>query len=97
MSTTTVNPVALGLPRRGREVGTDPPAWLPDAMKPDAGLGAHPRRDDGDGRRLPARARQPDLQAAPDVQHLAAILGAITLLVAGVALVQWDIKRVIAY
>jgi NADH-quinone oxidoreductase subunit L len=32
------------------------------------------------------------------VQHLAAILGAITLLVAGVvALVQWDIKRVIAY
>ena len=32
------------------------------------------------------------------MQHLASILGAITLLVAGfVALVQWDIKRVIAY
>ena len=32
------------------------------------------------------------------VQHLAAILGLVTLLVAGVvALVQWDIKRVIAY
>ena len=40
----------------------------------------------------------PIFEAAPDVQELAAILGAITLLVAGVvALVQWDIKRVIAY
>ena len=40
----------------------------------------------------------PIFEAAPDVQHLAAILGAVTLLVAGViALVQWDIKRVIAY
>jgi NADH-quinone oxidoreductase subunit L len=40
----------------------------------------------------------PIFEAAPDVQHLAAILGAITLLAAGViALVQWDIKRVIAY
>jgi NADH-quinone oxidoreductase subunit L len=37
-------------------------------------------------------------EAAPDVQHLAAILGAITLIMAGlIALVQWDIKRVIAY
>jgi NADH-quinone oxidoreductase subunit L len=37
-------------------------------------------------------------EAASDVQHLAAVLGALTLLVAGlVALVQWDIKRVIAY
>jgi NADH-quinone oxidoreductase subunit L len=35
---------------------------------------------------------------AVDVQHTAAILGTITLLLAGlVALVQWDIKRVIAY
>jgi NADH-quinone oxidoreductase subunit L len=40
----------------------------------------------------------PIFEAAPDVQHLAAILGAVTLLVAGlVALVRWDIKRVIAY
>jgi len=40
----------------------------------------------------------PIFEAAPDVQHLASILGAITLLAAGViALVQWDIKRVIAY
>jgi len=32
------------------------------------------------------------------VQHLSAIIGGITIIVAGViALVQWDIKRVIAY
>ena len=37
-------------------------------------------------------------EAAPDVQMLAAILGTLTLLVAGiVALVQTDIKQVIAY
>ena len=32
------------------------------------------------------------------MQHLAAVIGAVTLLMAGlIALVQWDIKRVIAY
>ncbi len=37
-------------------------------------------------------------EAAPNVQHLAAIIGGVTIVVAGViALVQWDIKRVIAY
>ena len=37
-------------------------------------------------------------EAAPNVQHLSAILGGVTIIVAGViALVQWDIKRVIAY
>jgi NADH-quinone oxidoreductase subunit L len=40
----------------------------------------------------------PIFEAAPDIQSLAAILGMVTLLVAGlIALVQWDIKRVIAY
>jgi NADH-quinone oxidoreductase subunit L len=40
----------------------------------------------------------PVFEAASDVQHLAALLGLATLLLAGVvALVQWDIKRVIAY
>src|SRR5262249_20369325 len=40
----------------------------------------------------------PIFAAAVDVQHLAAILGTVTLLAAGlIALVQWDIKRVIAY
>ena len=37
-------------------------------------------------------------EAAPNVQHLSAIIGGVTIIVAGViALVQWDIKRVIAY
>jgi NADH-quinone oxidoreductase subunit L len=37
-------------------------------------------------------------EAAVEIQHLAAILGAVTLVAAGlIALVQWDIKRVIAY
>ena len=37
-------------------------------------------------------------EAAPNVQHLSAIIGGVTIVVAGViALVQWDIKRVIAY
>ena len=39
----------------------------------------------------------PIFEAAPDVQHLAAILGALTFVAGVVALVQWDIKRVIAY
>src|SRR5918999_101872 len=40
----------------------------------------------------------PIFEAAPEVQDLAAGIGAVTLLVAGlVALVQTDIKRVIAY
>jgi NADH-quinone oxidoreductase subunit L len=40
----------------------------------------------------------PLFEAAPSIQHVAAILGLITLLVAGlIGLAQWDIKRVIAY
>jgi NADH-quinone oxidoreductase subunit L len=40
----------------------------------------------------------PIFELAVDIQHLAAVLGVVTLLAAGlVALVQWDIKRVIAY
>ena len=50
--------------RRGREVGADPAAHLASRRdgRPDAGLGAHPRGDDGDGRRLPPRPREPDLR-----------------------------------
>ena len=40
----------------------------------------------------------PLFELAPDILHLAAILGGVTILVAGlIALVQTDIKRVIAY
>ena len=86
--------------RRGRQVGAAAAPHLAPGRDggPDAGLRADPRGDDGHRRRLPDRARAPDLRARPVVADLAAGLGALTLLVAGlVALVQTDIKRVIAY
>jgi len=73
--------------------------WLPDAMEGPTPVSAliHAATMVTAGVYLLVRA-SPIFEAAPDVQRLAAILGAITLLVAGViALVQWDIKRVIAY
>src|SRR5262249_29382352 len=73
--------------------------WLPDAMEGPTPVSAliHAATMVTAGVYLICRT-SPVFEAAPDVQHLAAILGLITLLVAGVvALVQWDIKRVIAY
>ena len=101
LSTTTVNLVALGLlGGADREVGPDPAPHVASGRdgRPDAGLGADPRRHDGHRGGLPDRAHAPVFEAASHVQHLAAVIGAVTLLVAGfVALVQNDIKRVIAY
>ena len=53
------------LPRRDRQVGADPAARLAARRdgRPDAGLGADPRGDDGDGRRLPGRAHVRRLSA----------------------------------
>ena len=50
--------------RRDREVGPAPAPHLAARRdgRADAGLGPHPRRDDGDGRRLPDRADPPDLR-----------------------------------
>ena len=87
--------------RRGREVG---PAPAPDVApgrdgRPDAGQRAHPRRDDGDGGRLPDRphARRSSSRRRRCSSSRAG-LGAVTLVMAGlIALVQTDIKRVIAY
>ena len=73
--------------------------WLPDAMEGPTPVSAliHAATMVTAGVYLLVRAH-PVFEAAPDVQHLAAGLGAVTLLVAGaIALVQWDIKRVIAY
>ncbi len=73
--------------------------WLPDAMEGPTPVSAliHAATMVTAGVYLLVRAH-PVFEAAPDVQHLAAGLGAATLLVAGaIALVQWDIKRVIAY
>ena len=101
LSTTTVNLVALGLLGGAVAKSAQIPlhTWLPDAMEGPTPVSAliHAATMVTAGVYLLVRA-SPVFEAAPDVQALAAILGAITLLVAGViALVQWDIKRVIAY
>jgi NADH-quinone oxidoreductase subunit L len=73
--------------------------WLPDAMEGPTPVSAliHAATMVTAGVYLICRTHL-IFQAAPDIQHLAAILGLVTLLAAGViALVQWDIKRVIAY
>jgi NADH-quinone oxidoreductase subunit L len=101
LSSTTVNLVALGLLGGAVAKSAQIPlhTWLPDAMEGPTPVSAliHAATLVTAGVYLLVRAH-PIFEAAPDIQHLAAILGAITLLVAGaVALVQWDIKRVIAY
>jgi NADH-quinone oxidoreductase subunit L len=73
--------------------------WLPDAMEGPTPVSAliHAATMVTAGVYLVARTHV-IFQEAPHVQDLAAGLGAVTLLVAGlVALVQTDIKRVIAY
>jgi len=73
--------------------------WLPDAMEGPTPVSAliHAATMVTAGVYLIART-SPLFELAIDVQELAGILGAVTLLAAGViALVQTDIKRVIAY
>ncbi len=101
LSETTVNLVALGLLGGAVAKSAQIPlhTWLPDAMEGPTPVSAliHAATMVTAGVYLLVRAH-PIFEAAPDIQSLAAILGAVTLLVAGlVALVQWDIKRVIAY
>ncbi len=101
LDSTTVNLVALGLLGGAIAKSAQLPlhTWLPDAMEGPTPVSAliHAATMVTAGVYLLVRAH-PVFEAAPDVQSLAAILGAVTLLVAGlIALVQWDIKRVIAY
>jgi NADH-quinone oxidoreductase subunit L len=101
LDSTTVNLVALGLLGGAVAKSAQIPlhTWLPDAMEGPTPVSAliHAATMVTAGVYLLVRAH-PIFEAASDVQSLAAVLGAITLLVAGaVALVQWDIKRVIAY
>jgi NADH-quinone oxidoreductase subunit L len=73
--------------------------WLPDAMEGPTPVSAliHAATMVTAGVYMLVRL-SPIFEAAPEVQDLAAGLGAVTLLVAGlIALVQTDIKRVIAY
>ena len=101
LSDTAVTLLALGLLGGAVAKSAQIPlhTWLPDAMEgptPDSAL-IHAATMVTAGVYLICRTH-PVFEAAPDVQHLAALLGLATLLVAGVvALVQWDIKRVIAY
>ncbi len=101
LSSTTANLVALGLLGGAVAKSAQLPlhTWLPDAMEGPTPVSAliHAATMVTAGVYLIVRTH-PLFEAAPDVQHLAAVIGAVTLLVAGViALVQNDIKRVIAY
>ena len=101
LSQSTVNLVALGLLAGAVAKSAQLPlhTWLPDAMEGPTPVSAliHAATMVTAGVYLIVRTHA-IFEAASGVQHLAAILGALTLLVAGlVALVQWDIKRVIAY
>ncbi len=101
LSDTVVTLVALGLLGGAVAKSAQIPlhTWLPDAMEGPTPVSAliHAATMVTAGVYLICRT-SPVFEAAPEVQHLAAILGLVTLLVAGlVALVQWDIKRVIAY
>jgi NADH-quinone oxidoreductase subunit L len=101
LSGTVVTLVALGLLAGAVAKSAQIPlhTWLPDAMEGPTPVSAliHAATMVTAGVYLLVRAH-PIFEAAPEVQTLAAWIGAATLLVAGlVALVQTDIKRVIAY
>ncbi|MBA3366583.1 MAG: NADH-quinone oxidoreductase subunit L [Actinobacteria bacterium] len=96
-----VNLVALGLLAGAVAKSAQIPlhTWLPDAMEGPTPVSAliHAATMVTAGVFLLVRCH-PIFEAAPRIQDLAAGIGAVTLLVAGlIALVQTDIKRVIAY
>ena len=101
LSSTVATLVALGLLGGALAKSAQVPlhTWLPDAMEGPTPVSAliHAATMVTAGVYLIVRAH-PIFEAVPEVHDLAAGLGAATLLVAGlVALVQVDIKRVIAY
>jgi NADH-quinone oxidoreductase subunit L len=101
LSSTVVTLVALGLLGGAVAKSAQIPlhTWLPDAMEGPTPVSAliHAATMVTAGVFLLVRAA-PVFEAADEVQKLAAGLGAMTLVVAGlIALVQTDIKRVIAY
>jgi len=101
LSSTTVNLVALGLLGGAVAKSAQIPlhTWLPDAMEGPTPVSAliHAATMVTAGVYLIARTH-PIFEQARTVELVAAGLGALTLLVAGlIALVQTDIKKVIAY
>jgi NADH-quinone oxidoreductase subunit L len=101
LSTTTVTFVALGLLGGAAAKSAQVPlhTWLPDAMEGPTPVSAliHAATMVTAGVYLIARTH-PIFEQARTVELIAAGMGALTLLMAGlIALVQVDIKRVIAY
>jgi NADH-quinone oxidoreductase subunit L len=101
LSQTTVDLVALGLLGGAAAKSAQIPlhTWLPDAMEGPTPVSAliHAATMVTAGVYLIARTN-PIFEQARTIELIAAGIGALTLLVAGlVALVQTDIKRVIAY
>jgi NADH-quinone oxidoreductase subunit L len=101
LSDTVVTLAALGLLGGAVAKSAQIPlqTWLPDAMEGPTPVSAliHAATMVTAGVYLLVRLH-PIYEAAEFVQHVAAGIGAVTLLVAGlIALVQTDIKRVIAY
>jgi NADH-quinone oxidoreductase subunit L len=101
LSSTVLTLAALGLLGGAVAKSAQIPlhTWLPDAMEGPTPVSAliHAATMVTAGVYLIVRLH-PIYEAAPEIQDLAAGIGALTLLVAGlVALVQTDIKRVIAY
>ena len=101
LSSTVATLVALGLLGGAVAKSAQLPlqTWLPDAMEGPTPVSAliHAATMVVAGVYLIFRTA-PIFEAAPEVQDTAAILGALTLVAAGlIALVQTDIKRVIAY
>ena len=87
--------------RRGRQIGAISAARLVAGRdgRPDAGLRADPRRDDGRGRRLHARARRLYHSSIGRRRcTVIAWIGTITAVMAAlIATQQDDIKRILAY
>ncbi len=88
--------------RRDRQVGADPALRLAARRdgRPDAGLGADPRRHHGDGRRLHDRAPAHcalRARAGGARGGRASSARSTALFAATIALVQNDIKKVLAY
>jgi NADH-quinone oxidoreductase subunit L len=101
LSNTVVSLIALGLLGGAAAKSAQLPfhTWLPDAMEGPTPVSAliHAATMVTAGVYLVCRTH-PIFEAVPDIQSVVAVVGAVTLLVAGfIALVQWDIKRVIAY
>jgi NADH-quinone oxidoreductase subunit L len=101
LSSLTLNLIALGLLGGAVAKSAQLPlqTWLPDAMEGPTPVSAliHAATMVTAGVYLIVRTH-PLFELAPRIQDLAAGLGAATLLMAGlIALVQTDIKRVIAY